>query len=76
MPSKIEIVIGYVLLAVMVWLLIVICLSPTKCDAGSTYHDHTEYSSELMCEEAGLKILRSGTGMAGKAAICMKAIKP
>lgn len=58
-----------------IWLQVIICLSATQCDMNNTYHNNTEYTSELLCEEAGLKILRSSTGMKGKIVFCLKGIK-
>jgi hypothetical protein len=57
------------------WIQIIICLNPTLCDANNTYHNYTEYTSEMMCEEAGLKLLRSSAGMKGKVVFCLKGIK-
>jgi hypothetical protein len=59
-----------------IWILLYVCVSITICGSGTTQAVKT-YSSEMQCEEDGLKQLKNGgTGMNGKAAICFKAITP
>jgi hypothetical protein len=59
-----------------VWILILLCTSLTHCDdTNNNYRKATPYVTEVECEEAGLKMIRSNTAMAGRVVVCLKAVK-
>jgi hypothetical protein len=58
-----------------IWMLFLVCTSLITCDTNTGIGPKT-YSSELQCEEEGLRIVKSTPTFKQKAVLCLKVIVP
>ena len=53
---------------------ILLCISPTQCETGSSQFAPVPFNTELECEESGLKLIRDNAGLKGRVVFCPKVI--